>query len=355
MLSTNFDTLITSLLTKFDWELLLNFSISLFLAYVCLLLIKKIILSKLDRILQFSENSLASIAVHLLVSFQWPFYLALSIVLTQQVINLPYKLENITSQLLWITFTFYLAKTACEIIQHAFDSYSQKEDRKAKFDDSILKIIRKIIHSAVWLIASLILLQNLGYNISTLVGGLGVVGVAVAFGVQNILEDFFSFVSIYFDKPFKPGDFIMVGDDRGVVAKIGIKSTRIKTVRGEELIISNKELTQSRINNFKIMNYRQDFFDLYLDFNTPTKKLKKVPDLVEAVIKEQNQTKFIRCSFKEIGKSAHVFNVAYKVKTKDYDKFRQIKQEINLGILAKFEKAGIELAMPSQTIYLNKN
>jgi small-conductance mechanosensitive channel len=289
-----------------------------------------------------------------LLSFQWPFYLSLSLVISQQVIDLPHQLENITSRLLWFSFTFYLAKTLSNIIGHALDNYAHKRGDKEKFEDSVINIIKTIAQAAIWLIAILILLQNLGYKVTTLVGGLGVAGVAVAFGVQNILEDLFSFVSIYFDKPFTPGDFIVIGQDKGVVEQVGIKSTRIKTLRGEELVISNKELTQSRINNFKKMDYRQDFFDLRIDFSTSTDKLKQIPELVETVVSQQEGVEFLRCNFKEIGESAFIFDVGLKIKTSEYSQFRQIKQEINLGILDRFNQAEIDLSTPSQTVYVDQ-
>ncbi len=346
---------ISSLLgTNINWKLLLLFFSLLLATYLLLLLIKKIILSRLRNLLHLSKNNLIILPIEVLLSFQWPFYLSLSLVISQQVVDLPPYLGNITSHLLWFCFTFYLTKTLSQIVGQGLDNYAHKESNKEEFESSVLNIIKIIAQTIVWLTALLILLQNLGYRVTSLIGGLGVAGIAVAFGVQNILEDLFSFISIYFDKPFTPGDFIVIGEDKGVVKEVGIKSTRIKTLRGEELVVSNQELTQARINNFKKMDYRQDFFDLRIDFSTSTDKLRQIPKLVKTVVAQQEGVEFLRCNFKEIGESAFIFDVGLKFTTSEYGQFRRIKQEINLGILDKFKQAGVDISMPSQTVYVEQ-
>jgi MscS family membrane protein len=179
-------------------------------------------------------------------------------------------------------------------------------------------------------------------------------GVAIAFAFQNILEDLFSSFAIVFDKPFKIGDFIIVGDKLGVVEKIGIKTTRIKSLQGEEIVISNKELTSAQVRNFKKMETRRISFSFGVTYQTPTEKLKGIPKTVESIIEETDNVRFDRAHFNEFGDSALLFEVVYYVEGNDYNMYMDAQQQINLKIKESFEKDGIEMAYPTQTIFLQK-
>jgi len=184
-------------------------------------------------------------------------------------------------------------------------------------------------------IAFVIVLQNLGYNISALIAGLGIGGVAVAFALQNILSDIFASFSIYFDK-------------------IGIKSTRLRSPNGQQIIISNKELTEARVQNFKRLEKRRAVYQIGVTYETPKEKLEKVPSIIKRVIDEISLAEFDRCHFKEFGDFSLNFEVSYYVKTQDYKTYLDVVQDVNLKIFDNFEKEEIEFAYPTQTIYLNK-
>ncbi len=206
----------------------------------------------------------------------------------------------------------------------------------------------------VWLVAAIIVFQNLGYNVSALVAGLGVGGIAIAFAVQNILTDIFSSFSIYFDRPFQEGDYIVVGDDSGTVKKIGIKSTRIQSLKGEELIVSNKELTETRIHNYKKMRERRISFNFGVVYETPTEKLRKIPEIVKSITDKIELVRLDRVHFDKFGDFSLSFEVVYYLNTSDYNKYMDIQQDINIDLKEAFKKEKIDFAYPTQTVFLNK-
>ena len=234
--------------------------------------------------------------------------------------------------------------------------YAEKR-AKQKMSEHFLFVLRNIIKGVVVLFAFLFILNACGINLSGAVVGLGVGGIVIGFALQNVLADFFSAFSIYFDRPFEIGDFIVVGDYSGTVTKITMKSTRVKLLQGEELVLSNRELSSSSIRNFKKMKKRRIVFTFGVTYDTPLKKLKRIPEIVKEVIdpeKIEYIDKLDRVHFTEFGDFSLNFEVVYYTKTKDYVKYRDTQQRINFDIKGAFEKEGIEMAFPTQTIYLNE-
>ncbi len=205
---------------------------------------------------------------------------------------------------------------------------------------------------ALWLAGALLLLDNFGFKISAIVTGLGIGGVAVALAAQAILGDLLSYVSILFDKPFEVGDFIVVGDARGTVEVIGIKTTRLRSLGGEQLIFSNTDLTGSRVQNFKRMQERRVLFRVGVTYNTSTDVLKKLPAVMKSIVEAAPQTRFDRAHFMSFGPSSLDFEIVFFVLSPDYNVFMDVQQGINLALKSHFDGAGIEFAFPTQTIYL---
>ena len=214
-----------------------------------------------------------------------------------------------------------------------------------------LSMILKII---LWSVGFLLVLSNLGFEITTLVASLGVSSIAVAFALQNILSDIFSSFSIYLDTPFKLNDFIIIGEDAGVVKKIGIKTTRLQTLQGEELVVSNHELTSTRIRNFKQMEKRRIVFKLGVVYSTPHEKLEKIPEIIKNIIDPMENVDFDRAHFASYGDFSLNYEIVYFVKTGDYYVYMDTQQKINLDIFKAFEDEGIEFAFPTQTVFLEK-
>jgi small-conductance mechanosensitive channel len=226
--------------------------------------------------------------------------------------------------------------------------------RKRKVSNHILFILRRALQGVVYLFALLIILGIFNIDLSSVVVGLGVGGIAIALALQNILSDAFSALTIYFDRPFEIGDFIVVGDHSGTVKKIGIRSTRIQLLQGEELVISNGELTTKSIRNFKKLKKRRISFAVQVSCDTAVEKLKKIPEIITGVINEIKMAQLGTVHFTKFGAFSYDFDVVYYVKTGDYTKFLDIQQKINLRILEEFEKEKIEMPYPTQNIFVNK-
>ncbi|MEQ8215048.1 MAG: mechanosensitive ion channel family protein, partial [Smithellaceae bacterium] len=198
----------------------------------------------------------------------------------------------------------------------------------------------------------LLILDNLGFNITSLVAGLGIGGVAVALAVQNILGDLFASLSIVIDKPFVVGDFIVIDQLRGTVEHVGLKTTRLRSLSGEQLIFSNNDLLKSRIQNFKRMTERRVVFGFGVTYQTPQDKLPLINGIVREIIEKQEHVNFDRVHFKEFGNSALNFEVVYIVKDQDYNLYMNIQQAINLEMFRRFQEEKIEFAYPTQTLFV---
>lgn len=216
-----------------------------------------------------------------------------------------------------------------------------------------LKGIRGLLNFAIWLVALIFLLDNMGVKISAVVAGLGIGGIAVALAAQAVLGDLFSYFVIFFDKPFGVGDFIVVGDKSGVVEHIGIKTTRIRALSGEQLVFSNTDLTNSRVHNFKKMEKRRVVFKLGIVYQTPIEKVKAIPQMVRQAIEQQQDAEFDRGHFAAFGDFSLNYEFVYFVNSPDYAKFMDVQQTINLTVFELFAREQIEFAYPSQTLFVN--
>jgi small-conductance mechanosensitive channel len=251
------------------------------------------------------------------------------------------------AEILLITFVI------TRVVNVLFAWYSKKSAKKS-MSEHILFVLKKIINAFIYLIAFFVILYIFNVNLSGIVVGFGVGGIAIAFALQNVLSDLFSAFSIYFDKPFEIGDFIVVGDYSGTVKKIGMKSTRVQLLQGEELVLANSVLTTTNVRNFKKMRKRRISFGFGVVYGTPSEKLKKIPEMVRKIIENIELTKVDRIHFKEFGDFSLKFEIVYYINSQDYAKYMDIQQQINLDMKAAFEKEGIEMAFPTQTIFLEK-
>jgi len=199
----------------------------------------------------------------------------------------------------------------------------------------------------------LLVLDNIpGVEVTALVAGLGIGGIAIALAVQNILADLFASLSISLDKPFAIGDFIVVGEHMGTVENIGLKTTRVRSLSGEQLVIANDDLLRSRIRNYRRMSERRVLFGFGIVYQTPYRKLHSVPGIVREIIGTTEQARLDRAHFKGYGDSALEFEVVYYVLSPDYNVYMDVQQSINLALFRRFEQEGLEFAYPTRTVYL---
>jgi len=252
-----------------------------------------------------------------------------------------------------VLFTFYVVKAVIYAVNFVLQANIKSTSAQAG-EERQLKGINGLINVAIWGIALLFLLDNLGVKVSAVVAGLGIGGIAVALAAQAVLGDLFSYFVIFFDKPFAVGDFIVVGDKMGAVEYIGIKTTRIRAIGGEQLVFSNTDLTNSRVHNFKKMEKRRVVFKLGVIYQTTSDQLKNIPKLIKSIIEEQEGASYDRGHFASYGSSSLDFEFVYYVTGADYTKYMDIQQSINLTIFETFKKENIEFAYPTQTVFINK-
>jgi small-conductance mechanosensitive channel len=207
---------------------------------------------------------------------------------------------------------------------------------------------------AIWAVLIVSGLSVLGFEISALVAGLGVGGVAAALAVQNILGDVFASLSIYFDRPFYIGDFIITGDEMGTVERIGLRTTRVRSLGGEEIVFANGDLTKSRIRNYKRMAERRVVFGFGVEYGTSLEDLKAIPALVRTLVETRPNLRYDRAHFKEYGDFALNFEVVYYVLSPDYNTYMDHQQAINLELFREFDERGIEFAFPTQKVLLSR-
>lgn len=232
--------------------------------------------------------------------------------------------------------------------------YGERAKNQKRMSEHLLSILKQAIRALVYVFALFAILAVFEVDLSGLVVGLGVGGIAIALALQNILGDAFSAFLIYFDRPFEIGDFIVVNGYSGTVKKIGIRSTRVKLLQGEELVISNRELTTTAIRNFKKLSKRRVVMKLGVAANTSVEKLKKIPSLLEGIIGKMKLAEFDRVHLYELGDFSFLYEIVYYLKSPDYAKYMDVQQNILLGIIEGFEKEKIVMPFPTQTIILNE-
>ncbi|MBL7081340.1 MAG: mechanosensitive ion channel family protein [Candidatus Omnitrophica bacterium] len=252
-----------------------------------------------------------------------------------------------------ILLTIFAIRFLVATINYALEAYWLKREKDISKKRS-LKGIVNIIKVIIWGLGIVFLLDNLGFKISTVIAGLGIGGVAVALAAQAVLGDLFSYFSIFFDRPFEIGDFVIVGDFLGTVEYIGIKTTRLRSLGGEQVVFSNTDLTNSRLRNYKRMEKRRVVFKLGVTYQTTVSRLKEIPIIITDIIKNTKDAIFDRAHFFSYGDFSLIFEVVYYVLGSNYNKYMDIQQEINFRIKEELEKRGIEFAYPTQTLYLNK-
>lgn len=215
-----------------------------------------------------------------------------------------------------------------------------------------LSLIKSAVRLVIWLVAFLLIFENLGFDVTALVAGLGIGGIAVALAAQSVLGDLFSSLAIVLDRPFEVGDFIVFDNQSGTVEKIGVKTTRIRSLTGEQIACSNSDLVKSRIHNYKRMKERRVVTVLGTTYDTPHSKLKRIPGMIKDIVDGQKRARFDRAHFRSFGDSALEFEMVYWILSPDYTTYMDIQQSINFAIFHAFEDEGIAFAFPSRTLYI---
>jgi len=316
--------------------------------WVAVYIFRKIVLRKLEVMAEKTETRFDNRVIKVIQSISGFFWGFVAFYITFKSLNLNGDFEKILNAVFTFFVIFEIGKLAQELIEFSFERFSAKKDATA------LNGIKLVLKIGIWIMGGLLILSNLGINITALSASLGIGGIAIALAAQNVLGDLFASFTIYFDKPFKVGDYIQAGEDGGTVEKIGLKTTRIKSLFGEELVMSNKELTEIRLHNFKKLKKRRIELEFGVTYSTPSQKLEKIPKIVQEIIEKIELCEFARSNFKEFGDSSLNFKTIYFINSNEWDYFAEVQQTVGFEVLKAFEKEKIDMAFPTRTVYLEK-
>lgn len=341
---------------KFLDNQLNDYLIAVVILVCCIILIKIIRRSAFKSLKKWSartDNIYDDAIINILERDLIPIAYIASVYLAIANLNLHPILDRVIEVVVVIVSTILAIRLFTAAIEYSIKIYWVTYHRdNANLEQSINTLV-PAIRVIAWLIGIVFLLDNLGFDISAVIASLGIGGVAIALASQGVLQDLFSYFSILLDRPFELGDFIIVGDYLGTVEYVGIKTTRLRSIDGEQIIIANTDLTGSRIRNFKRMRQRRIVFKFGLVYETTPQQLAQVPNIVAEIIDRTPNANCDRAHFAGYGEYSLDFEVVYFINTNDYNVYMDAQQEINLAIKTKFSDLGIEFAFPTQVNYFD--
>jgi len=322
------------------------------IVFAGLRIVRSLIVRQLRNLAASTATDLDTIAVDVLERTRVFFLLFLSLYAALQVVVLSPAAERAAHVIAVVVIVVQVGFWGNALISALISRRSRallEEDAAGATTVTALGFLARL---GLWWVLLLVGLSNLDIDITAFIAGFGIGGIAVALAVQNVLGDLFASLSIVLDKPFVLGDFIIVGELLGTVEHIGLKTTRLRSLSGEQLVFSNSDLLNSRIRNFKRMYHRRVVFSFGVTYQTPYEKAAAIGEMIREIVEAQEQTRFDRAHFKEYGDYALVYEVVYHVLDPDFNIHMDIQQAINLEIFRHFEAEGIRFAYPTQTLYV---
>ena len=323
--------------------------------FVALKILQRIAIARLSKLAAASDNRIDDLLVGMLRQTKFLILLVASAYAASQVITIKLSVEKKKKKIVGLILIIQFGLWASAGVSFALNRAIEKRRDQDAGSATTLGLLGFIVRMILWVIALLLILDNLGVNITGLVAGLGIGGIAVALAVQNILGDLLASLSIVLDKPFVIGDFIVVDSLSGTVEHIGLKTTRIRSLSGEQLVFSNNDLLKSRVRNYKRMQERRIVFGFGVVYSTPLEKLTLIKKMVGDIVSKTMNARLDRVHFKEYGNSALNFEVVYFVAKPDFGIYMDIQEQINLEIFRRFAEEGIKFAHPTQTIYVQNS
>lgn len=315
--------------------------------------IQYIIIRNADRFANKTNTDVDNLIVDAIKKIRPWFYSYVAFYIALLPFTLPVTIDVTLTSLLLVLIAWQAIDIVGGIVSYIVQQMmharpDEQPDPNTTTAAAAIDLVAKII---LWSLGVIFVLSNLGFEVTSLIAGLGIGGVAIAFALQGILSDLFASFSIYFDKPFRIGDVISVGTDMGTVEKIGIKSTRIRTLQGEELIVSNAELVKARVQNFRKMVNRRATAQIGVTYDTAPEKVAAIPHMIEEIFTTIEHAEFNRAFFTTFGDSALIIDVVYLIDDRDIKTYLTAQQQFNLALLKRFNDEGIEFAFPTRTVY----
>jgi small-conductance mechanosensitive channel len=282
------------------------------------------------------------------VIFIWTFHLL------SKSLRPPESIQKLLLILVVLFSVIQVSLWGLHLIRTWQQTFLQKRVEENPSSAAALGLLYTGAQATFLVILALIGLSNLGIDITALLTGLGVGGIAVALAAQNVLGDLLASLSIVLDKPFVVGDFIVAGTESGTIEHIGIKTTRLRSLSGEQVVLSNKDLLESRVHNYKRMSRRRVVQSFGVTYSTPAEILEKIPQWARELTEAHDSILFDRCHFMKYGASSLDFEFVFYVLDPEYNTFMDIQQTLLLGIFKKFSKEKVEFAFPTTSVYVEK-
>ena len=320
--------------------------------FALLVFAKRVLLARWARFAESTTSSLDDDLVAVLRRTQWWFLLVVGVSVSLLYFDLPEPGDHLVRSAIVLALLLQAGLWASTFLAQRLERYRRRIRETDPGSAMTLGAVGFLGRIALWSLVLLLVLDNLGVNVTALIAGLGVGGIAVALAVQNILGDLFASLSIVLDKPFAEGDFLIIDSLMGNVEHVGLKTTRLRSLSGEQLVFSNSDLLQSRIRNYGRMYERRVVFEIGVTYQTPRTKLEIIPAIMREAVEASEGTRFDRSHFKAYGNFSLNFETVYYVLTADYTRYMDIQQAVNLHIHQRFEEEGIEFAYPTQTVFV---
>lgn len=325
---------------------------AIMLTWVLLRLVKKYLIRLLKNLTSRTSSQFDDLLIQVAEKFIIPYlYLTINYGIINQLYLSARATKVLEVAMLFIT-TWYAVRLINFCIQRGVHAYFRKREEPIEREKQLNGILM-VVKAIVWIFGIVLLIDNLGYNVTTIIAGLGVGGIAIALAAQNILSDLFSYLVIFFDKPFEIGDFITTNGHSGSVEKIGIKTSHLRSPDGQQLVMPNAELVKSVIHNYKRQKRRRIVFRIGVVYSTPAEKIRKIPGWIRELVQKENNVTFDRTHLVAFGSSSLDIEIVYFLESADFMLYMDTHHRICLHIIEKFEQEGIEFAFPTQTIYLN--
>lgn len=325
------------------------------LVFIVVSWLKDILRNRLSKAAEASASETKRFVSSLLERTGRVFILVVALYSGSLILSLPESIHNFLRTGMIVVALLQIAFWGGSLIDYLVNKRLEGENGEQAAQATSLSALKLVAKIALWTIVILLILENLtGVEINALIASLGVTGVAVALAVQNILGDLFASLSIALDKPFIIGDSVRVGEFIGTVEHIGLKSTRIRSISGEQVIFSNSDLLSSRIQNLKSMERRRATFTIGVTYETPPDKLERIPPIVREIVEGLEDATLDRVHFNLMGDFSLNFEIAYYVETPDFYRYMDIQHAINMELVRRFALEGIEFAYPTQTVYMAK-
>lgn len=339
--------------TEFYSNSLKSYLIFALVSFALILLIiafKKLIIARLSKLVKRTSTRIDDTIIKAFYTIKPYSYAYVSLFIGSRYLAIDPAIDKVLTGVLAIVLVYQGIRMI-----NVFVNYFVQKSIEGKADDpgakAAIVATKMLVQILIWSIGFILILDNLGVDVTSLVAGLGISGIAVALAVQNILSDLFSSFAIYFDKPFVVGDLIRYGEIIGYVEKIGLKTTRIRSLHGEQVVVSNQELTNAVVKNLRAMQKRRVITTIGVSYETSIAKLKKIPKLIESIFDGMENVTFGRVHLMNLNESSIDYELVYHVGSRDFGMYADVNQKVLFAVLEALEKEGIEIPFPSQTVY----